>query len=470
MFRQIVNRTPFCGDPFVDKYFEEKKIIQGVNYNGDVTFLSTLRAICSRHIPEGDSLNLWLTNASEPTWEGRTLYNYSNSSNGIAVVNTDTVDNENLIKNMPDGFKYFEKPHIFFAQSKINVLCFQNFEKKMCILIICGLTMQRWHALQAGITTYLPWYFVKDRKRHLEDDEMAVLNGFIDQPNPDNYISALQVILDKLHIREEYIKSSLKDMELNGDRELLQDLMDDKKQKERDVESYLTYIAQNSDDIENLNTRINGLSLKLSNIENQDSPLATFVFNLVEKGVLVVKSVRNSEIRFIVQTTMDYIDEELIKAALRNSRSHIYAYETDDFSSDDMHYLIEQVYINHRAKIRCCAAYRLDTRHGVAGLSGYNFPSNVSKDRVPNTHIQMHGCLGGYGSLFGQLLKARDFIGIINQCIVSCQSMNVGDISFGEWIEYLYSMSEKSYVEIEGECYKPLDAIAKLREEDGGVE
>lgn len=218
IFNDPINITPLCGNNFADKYFSKNKIIKGVNYKcpygesyvEDVTFLSTVRALCYSHMSEDETLELDYEEVDIPNWDN---INHNTYSSGIVIFNASILKNENLITDTPDGFEYFDEPRKFFAQGHTNIMCFQNYNKKICILFVENLTMADWHIIQAGVTKYLPWYFPKkDGATILSSDERAVVNGILDDNYPENYIKALQNIEIKMQIRDEYIKEAIKNV------------------------------------------------------------------------------------------------------------------------------------------------------------------------------------------------------------------------------------------------------------------
>ena len=67
-----------------------------------------------------------------------------------------------------------------------------------------------------------------------------------------------------------------------------------------------------------------------------------------------------------------------------------------------------------------------DVSTGLRALQHYNFPSE-SRTCFPNPHIQEYGCIGTYVTRFHEYMQKRDYVGGIDQAVVSARNLNFYD-------------------------------------------
>jgi len=125
-----------------------------------------------------------------------------------------------------------------------------------------------------------------------------------------------------------------------------------------------------------------------------------------------------------------------------------------------------------RLRIKFCAAYRFDLNGNVSPLQGHNFSYDFA-DCMPNTHINQYGCMGNYSRTINELLKRRDYIGALEQCIASCKSLNWGDSAvMGGFMETMWggnSVNNRCIELPDGRVVKPAEAIAWLEQQEANT-
>lgn len=88
---------------------------------------------------------------------------------------------------------------------------------------------------------------------------------------------------------------------------------------------------------------------------------------------------------------------------------------------------------------------------------------------MPNTHIDRYHCMGNYSRTINELLRKRNYIGALEQCIASCKSLNFGDSAvMGEFMRTMWSNNTVSRcIELpDGRVVKPNEAIRWLDEQE----
>ena len=139
-------------------------------------------------------------------------------------------------------------------------------------------------------------------------------------------------------------------------------------------------------------------------------------------------------------------------------------------ASEKMQKLMQEIFVseNPRLRIRFCAAYRFDLNGSVSAQTG-DFSDYTFDGYMPNTHIDRYHCMGNYSRTINELLRKRNYIGALEQCIASCKSLNFGDSAvMGEFMRTMWSNNTVSRcIELpDGRVVKPNEAIRWLDEQE----
>jgi hypothetical protein len=101
-------------------------------------------------------------------------------------------------------------------------------------------------------------------------------------------------------------------------------------------------------------------------------------------------------------------------------------------------------------------------RTGLRAFQSYSFP-HESRTYFPNPHIQSFGCIGSYAGKFQEYIQKRDYVGAIDQAIVSARNLNFYDStvisSFGRDFS---RTSIKCLERTDGKLLTPKEAIKEL--------
>ena len=88
---------------------------------------------------------------------------------------------------------------------------------------------------------------------------------------------------------------------------------------------------------------------------------------------------------------------------------------------------------------------------------------------MPNTHINSYSCMGNYQTTINNLLKRRNYIGALEQCIASCKSLNFGDSTvMREFMGTMYgdNSANNRCIELpDGSVVRPVEAIKWLKQQ-----
>lgn len=486
MFRNAITETPFVG-PLPDSVFAR---IRGNDFRGDVSFVSTLRAMVFPRMSQDDGIYLRYRESSYTKRDvtGARVSNVINAvtnftkndvpSNYIGIHNccAYTSEDNNAVIDVieanflqyAEGFIKIEKVTEFFKKN-FRVVCFINPETKTTLLFCDSLDLRKYHFLQVATPVMLPWYF--DPNAGVSEQEMAVLQSLRGKDHT-KYLDALNAIAQKYDFRTLKIKNSLGDFESRFIRSEIDDV-------NRQVENRMSRIAQYEDSISammrecyDLNIRLMGLSTKLSEGSHESDITDYFICN---KNLYLV-SVDDSRLSFECKVYLEYFDEEIIKKYLGNRNSVIYKPDGRDrsniFSPEEIKMLMTAMFIDQRIRMKFCAGFEFDLRGSVRPLGQHRFGPDFN-DATPNTHLDRFTCLGNNQKIINKRLAENDYIGAIEQCISSCKSLNFADSPvITEFMCRIYGISASSRVNMkcielpDGSVVNPADAIKWLKEQD----
>ena len=193
MFKTEITRTPFSSLE-ADLLFPN---ITGVTFNKtDVSFLSTLRALVGPRISKAekllfsfsatDYLESEISSVPSGMCESGILgYLPLNNPNTFHIhsFEGDSGGNDTCMSLIGKYFadkipQYSLQVNVveFFARA-FSVLCYTNTAAKSTLLFVTKLSLQKYHALQAGVYGYFPWFF--NKKDVFSEDETELLNTFL---------------------------------------------------------------------------------------------------------------------------------------------------------------------------------------------------------------------------------------------------------------------------------------------------
>jgi hypothetical protein len=116
-------------------------------------------------------------------------------------------------------------------------------------------------------------------------------------------------------------------------------------------------------------------------------------------------------------------------------------------------------------KLRMCCAFVADMKSGLRGLANYRFPSE-SDTYLPNPHIQFYGCTGTYSARFAEYMKKHDYVGAIDQAVVSGRNINFYDSAvISLFVKNLSASNTKCIEKADGTLLTPKEAINELEGE-----
>ena len=468
MFNTRISNTAFTTEA-ANAFFGDK--IFGAPYDGDLSLLSTLRALLFRRMGKDDSLYTsivsWaMSSQRQANYSNEQLLNsvrsrFTPESNEFRVCSFNSDDragNDKLYELTNDHFATPDNGWVKldaitqFCKKKFDVLCFINEQKKSTVFVLKELTLRKLHYIQVAALTAMPWYFNVTGGDKVNEKEVALLNA-ICADTPDGYIHALEDIAAEFDFETEFVRGSLSKIETAYERERVNAVRQEIEELMRKIGEYQGYINTYLRSMNDRNIELLGLETKIANGDGESVLSEYFICN----KHLKLDQVSGTEIYFHVNDYLTYYDEDMAQNFIDSARSVIYNSIAAD-RREDAKRLATAVFIDGEIKIRMCAAYMLDIRGGFDGCSGYNFRGDDSS-RIPNTHINNYSCLGSYQSTINERMKARDFIGALEQMMASAKSLNFADgVVISRFFRDLYNG-------VGGKCFELEDGTTMNLEE-----
>lgn len=481
MFRNIITSTPFSGEE-VGRAFK----IDGDSYGVDVTFLSTLRALVAPRKKDTEEINLYFRNLSYSASTIarnaadavlKAMYDQRLHTNGSIVIcdfNMSipedskacmTVVKSTFTQVYPD-WQQLEIITEFF-QKNFYSLCYINPEKHKVVIFTEGLNVRRMHYLQCAIFAFLPWYF--NPKDGVSADEMELIKS-LQERTPDKYEAAIAKLAKLYDFRGMRIRNELAGFETKWEKLKLQEVISSNRATLDFIDRRQAEISEALKKKRDLDIQILGLKEKIASENPEDSEIMQFF--LVNKKLGLVR-INDSTLQFVVASHLRYVDDEKVKAFLKNKHSCIYTEQRGSIEREDMGKLIKAIFVDNELQVRICAAYEFHLGVNVEGLSSFCFGSEYDT-YMPNPHIWEYHCLGDYAVPINQCIKDSNYVGAITQCIASCESLNLTDPSMNHFMRYLYDYADKPSKKVielpDGTIMNVSEAIAWVKaKEEGGT-
>lgn len=448
MFNNAIQKSPLVSG----QAEEVLGRITGNAFLGDVSFLSTLRALVFRRMPEGDRIYFSVSRsnyskADAERYSKRDLAdNIASKNNRISTTggfalhyfdNADKIANERSMdaivskfEEVRSGYKRLDHITAFYkgvsknSKNPLNVVCFINEDIKAVALFIEQMDYRRYHFLQAPIPAMMPWYF-GPRPVKLEPVEMEILASLSDKTkNENDYLTAIRKVYDTFDFRSELIRKMLAGFETQFLRDALSSERSKYKDKIRQIRELNTRIGDFLAQQNEISIRIAGMEKKIEE-GGDDSELMDYF--LGSKN-LTLTGVEGSKVDFIVRSTLEYYDPDVAEAAVNNSNSRLYTRCSGIANREDLKRFWTAVFVDQKLKINVCAKFNLRLNGGVGTNGGYGdgFDAEFS-DCMPHPHIEYFDCMGGYVQIINELMANHDYIMAIEQCVASCSSLNFND-------------------------------------------
>lgn len=469
MFRHILRETALVNDK-ADAFFGER--VHGESYNGDMTLVSTLRALIYPRMGESDKLFVMMKHSSGNSDSLSSPFSYLNELGencGYFVVhslNGSDGDTSDMIQKIDHGFTqefsgFVNIPKISEFYKSFSVRCFVNAERKITLMIVDRMDTRKLHYIQAAILPALPWYY--DPSKGVLPEELTLLNSFREKES-QTYVDIVEVIAGKYDFRTPWLRSKLDGFETIAEREEIRRL-------DREISNARQLIAETQ---QALGNRIKELDLLIARhygltwcvTEGGNTELRDYL--LCDKNIYV-DNVEGSCLYFTSSGYLTNFDDDQAESVINNAASFMYQSDCG-YSHEQMKKFYTAVFLDKTLKLRFCAGYSMDIAdRSVRAMNDYRFATELA-NHMPNPHINRYSCMGNYSRVIGECFSEHNYIGVLQQCTASCVSLNFSDGTvMREFANKVLSLeyAEKRFVTLpDGTNVTHGEAIAWLEQEE----
>lgn len=481
MFKTAINSTPLTSD-IANDFFNN---INGPSYDGDVSFIATLRALVASRMKEDEQIHVYNASSSYSTdhFERypahrmvRGIFDTDDYESGAIIIHRFThpeqesvLANFTLIKSdfckVYDGWIRLENISFFFKKT-FNVLCFIHPDTRRVVLFTEDLDFRKFHYLQCSILAFLPWYF--NPNDGVSEDEMELINSLREKTSA-KYEDCIAKVASQYDFKTAKIRKLLSGFETRYERiecNEMKRLINNCISAIEDYNNRISDVLQSKREYE---TRLLGLETRIASATEDSEIMEYFLAN----DKLYLEDVDDSSMTFIVKDYLTFFDEEIATSVIDNKHSYIYESDGESYDryipSEDIAMFLLAV-INQKIRIKFCAAYKFILGGRVEALSHYPYSSEF-RDCTPNPHLDQYRCMGNYEMAINTLVKENNYIMALEQSIASCKSLNFGDPPvMSEFIRRIYGLNNNvnmKCVELpDGSIVTPKEAIQYLKTEE----
>lgn len=422
MFYDCITSSPMIS-PTLDEALSR---IGGYSYDGDISFVSTLRALLLNRVGAEESTYIRLTELSR--YDTVTidvnhsvqiyhdpgiliLYSSSNDDNLASKFVESSITLDGVVR-MND----IEKFILDNSGAHSQVVRFD--QKKLSVILTDRMNYKLWHLIQSMIPRFLPWFF--DGKP-ITDDEKDLLVS-LTMKRSSCYKDRIRQIADRLDLRKIEILSLVGRYEADYANER-------KSRLNAEIERTRNRMVQLMDEYSSRLSSLNALNEQLCGLDAISSEIgenSELVDYLSSNKSVRIRSVRAGWITFTVATYLENFDPEAFSVLAQNRNSHIMTAGGRGCFTDShtRKKLLRAIFSDDPIiKVRMAAAYRIKYGESVQAMDELYLPDG--EDYIPNPHVTYYSCLGNHATPIYQCLEKGDMVGAMEQCVSSAKSLNL---------------------------------------------
>ena len=371
----------------------------------DCTFLTTMRVLFHKRLSENETVKFSLTKS-----EYFTLTESQNNVYKIIIV-VGEVENFRFMK----AYTRLDDLQIFYAR-KAKATFFKS--ENNTVIFIDKLELKHFHALQIMLPKYIPSLFAEFP---LTEKETLLLKS-LGNKSAVEYEKLIGEFAKDLDIRAEIIRTKLQGFETAFERAKLDEIKNEIQICESNYENLLNSMREMSAKIDEKKFTLAGLECAISSRSGDSELMEYFQCN---KNLSIIK-VTGTTIEFVAHGYADIYDVDAFEAFVGNHNGYFYSGLNREITKSQMEKLYRAIFGTNLLKLRICAAYSADVRTGLRAIQHYVFPPE-SATYLANPHIQEYGCIGTYAARFQEYMRKRDYVGGIDQAVVSARNLNFYD-------------------------------------------
>jgi len=363
----------------------------------------------------------------------------------------------------PYGFEIKDSIGLLLKQ-KCEVECTAVYhkEKNIAAIFIRSQDIRYYHMLIGFISVLFPSLF---KNSPLKPEEYELIKS-MNRQDKTSFIQAIQncvkpYAFEFKHLMLATLLRNMHETRINNA----------KREVDNQRESVKMYERQYTDAIASLKEMIRNYE-GMKATEQMDKPEEELVDYLATNPHIHNMLIRNGKLSFSVSTLLNNYNENAWKTF--SDRGGIYdgKYRTillDVFTNEkNRRIFLDQIFSDDpEFTVKIAGNYTLDLQScHIATRSDYNYETAdpMYKSYLPNPHLKLFSCLGGYERRVIEQLYNRNYIGAIELCIASAGSVDLDetDQTFRPFLGWIMSSREKILRRKDGVEMTPEEALIYL--------
>lgn len=434
-------------------------------YSLDETFEDSIRALVTPRMGNDDTLTLSSLGYTNPAEISRISV-----ENHIIICypvgSASTADSAYDVCNCELSKAGWQELHRIteYFKTLTPVHCFVSPEQRTVILHVRRITLKIWHALQAPLLTYFPWYF-NPKEDKISEAELSLMQSFT-RSSLDDFVNAMRTISTELQLKSKRVQAGLRGFEQRASRRRLETLRNQYARLISDIQELNSKINDRLRNVNESNAQIRALEMALAN-ESPDEMLEFFSAH----QQLDVLRYNDNVITFGVKGVCSGFDPEQAEAFINEPGGYLSSSRLrNSITVDEMRKLLISIFVDQTLRIQFCAAYNYTNGGTVEAQSGFEFGLDYF-DAMPNPHIQHYACMGAYNATINEAFMNGDKPFAFELVIASAASLNFGDSAVMEsFIADMYKgaldRNAKFILLPDGKNVNIVEAIEWLRNEE----
>lgn len=319
------------------------------------------------------------------------------------------------------------------------------------------------HILHVGFKLFLPWIF---ETNPLTDDERNFLKVLsMNDGSEEEYLK---------YVREFESSSGILEMKLRADLHEVQksSYKLQVKKLESKISEWKHEIDTRFKKIEDLHREVEKSEIKLIGLyDKKDQSDNSLVDYILTNPLLNVISIKDSVIRFSIETPLEYVDSDELSVYLSKDGGFVSQAIAESVGKnfgaiDDFKKFLRMSLIDFTFKINTATIFELDFSGRLRPVASYGDNNKVGNS-MPHPHLGGdYHCLGGNESVIARCMIEYDYIGAIEQATAACCNLNVSDSTvFKNFIGRLSSYSSKCIIMKDGSIVTIKEAMKRVKGE-----
>lgn len=345
------------------------------------------------------------------------------------------------------------------TKAGLNCAFYVRAEDLATLVVSTMPSLKQWHLLASMFFRFFKPFFAA---KPLTKDEKEMMIALLNQ-SANSFAERAKILADrddlntlKLKSRLSAVRRQIYDITIETCKKTISDL-------EKRIKSIRNEYESTLYKIEEANMKLEGSIVMAESNKDNDELFNYFKDN---KQITNVEA-KDGCISFIVKTFLDVYDPDLYRDYAKTG--HIFAgYSGYVYNPEEIKLLMDAIFSEEpEFRIKMKGWYSLNLQGIVKTRLSYPFPSSM-KAYVANPHLDLHACLGSYEPEINKLLRSGNIVGAVEQCIASCKSVNIGEVTmtFKPMMNKLFCSKEKLLQRSDGTDMTVPEAITYLKEKE----